>query len=78
MPDLIENQLKWRQVPFERKTETNGIYYKNKKEMILYVIILLIIAGITWSNPALFRARLIRTGLRLAFLAGYLFEMLKP
>ena len=46
--------------------------------MTYYAIILLIIAGITWAEPALFRARLIRTGLRLAFLAGYLFEMLKP
>ena len=46
--------------------------------MIYYAIILLIIASVTLSNPALFRARLIRTGLHLAFLAGYLWEMLKP
>ena len=46
--------------------------------MTYYAIILLIIAGVTGANPALFRARLIRTGLRLAFLAGYLLEMLKP
>ena len=46
--------------------------------MTYYAIILLVIAGITWSNPALFRTKLIRTGLCLAFLAGYLWEMLKP
>ena len=46
--------------------------------MIPLITILLVIAGMTAAYPDRFKARAARTGRRLAFMAGYVLETLRP